>query len=276
MRRTNTRKRNKILAKFSNNKILKLIISLSIIIIIILITAIFFIRNFFINKNFENDALSFYDLNETIPFSVKKMVLFSSATANSKNINQSVSSLNISQYCDIGIYLNNLDKENNIIKSIYIDKISISPTELGTPSLYKKNLLDLGKCSFEEKNIIQDNFHYNIINLDKKIDYNNYEMYNDGSTPISLGFFNKNIKENFLTDDKEILYNGSLLKKASIPQISIKCNVSFTINIITNNDEHYICNITVDIPFENNESSIYTDGYVTENIDKSSKFIRIH
>ena len=84
------------------------------------------------------------------------------------------------------------------------------------------------------KSIINDEFYFNIIEYTETLNYANYELLNDGSTPISLGFYNKDIKKGFLTSNAQISYNGTLLKSTLIPQTSLNCNVSFTINIITN------------------------------------------
>lgn len=272
----NVRKRKRILLQELNNKSLKLLLLLIGILLFCIIIYFSFIRSIIIQKNFEKDSINFSSLNESIPFSLNKIILFSSATAETDSVNQSLS-LDISQYCDIGIYLNNTDKENTFIKSLYINDISISSPELGTPYLYKKRINDLGKCSFNEKNIINDEFYFNMIDYTSELNYNNYELLNDGSTPISLGFYNKDIKKGFITSDTQVSYNGTLLKNALITQTSLNCNVSFTINIITNKDEHYICNINFDIPFEDEEGSIYDTGYSTKEFKNNelSKFIRI-
>ena len=273
----NIRKKKRMILKDTNKKALQLLSLLLAILIVCIIIYIFFIENFFIKKSFEKDNVNFSNLNETIPFSLNKIILFSSATANTNNINQSVLSLNISQYCDIGIYINNTDKENTSIQSLYISNISISNPELGTPCLYKKKVEDLGKCSFDENSIVQDEFYFNVIDSNTEINYDNYEIYNNGTTPISLGFYNKDIKSDFLIDDSEIEYNGTLLNRASIPLTSLKCNVSFRVNIITNLDEQYICNVSFDIPFKDEKNSIYNDGYFTKEISgkEISKFVRI-
>lgn len=272
----NVRKRKRILLQELNNKSLKLLLLLIGILLFCIIIYFSFIRSIIIQKNFEKDSINFSSLNESIPFSLNKIILFSSATAETDSVNQSLS-LDISQYCDIGIYLNNTDKENTFIKSLYINDISIYSPELGTPYLYKKRINDLGKCSFNEKNIINDEFYFNMIDYTSELNYNNYELLNDGSTPISLGFYNKDIKKGFITSDTQVSYNGTLLKNALITQTSLNCNVSFTINIITNKDEHYICNINFDIPFEDEEGSIYDTGYSTKEFKNNelSKFIRI-
>lgn len=272
----NNRKKKKLMLKEINLKSFKLLAILITILIVCCIIYFFFIQNFFIKKDLENDSINFSIMNENIPFSIKKIILFSSSTAEASNVNQLLS-LDISQYCDIGIYINELADQKSSISSLYIDNISISSPELGTPCLYKKLVNDLGKCSFDESNIINDRFDFNIVDLGNDLNYDNYEIYNNCTTPISLGFYNKNIKTGFLSSSSEILYNGTLLKDATIPLSSLNCNVSFTINIITNSDEHYICNVAFDIPFEDEQGSIYDNGYVTKEFknNETSKFIRI-
>ena len=272
----NIRKKKRIILNETNKKTLKLIILLILILVICAIMYFSFIQNIFIKNNFEKDSIAFSKLNEDIPFNLSKIILFSSATAQTSNVNQTLS-LDISQYCDIGIYLNNTDKENTFIKSLYIDNISVSSPEIGTPYLYKKRIDDLGKCSFSDESIIQDEFHFNIVDSTNELNYENYELLNNGTTPISLGFYNKNIKEDFLIGNTELLYDGTLLKTALIPIASLNCTISFDINIITNTDMHYMCNVNLDIPLKDNDVAIYDTGYITKefNSTETNNFIRI-
>lgn len=272
----NIRKRKKIIFNEINKKSLRLLTLLIATLITCITTYFFFIQDIFIKVNLEQDSIDFSTLNENIPFSLRKIILFSSATAETDSINQLLS-LDISQYCDIGIYLNGLENTNISISSLYIENISISSPELGTPYLYKKIVSDLGKCSFEENNIINDRFDFNIITADNTINYDNYEIYNNGTTPLTLGFYNKNVKTDFISDNFEILYNGTLLKETAIPLTSLNCSVSFTINVITTSNEHYICNVNFDIPFEDENGSIYDTGYITKEFEsnETNKFIRI-
>jgi len=272
----NIRKKKKIVLNKLNRKSLKLLFLLTILLIICVSIYFFFVEDIFVKQKLEQDNLDFSVLNENIPFSLRKIIVFSSATANSISINNLLG-LDISQYCDIGIYLNEIKNNNVSISSLYIDNIHISSPEIGTPYLYKKAVTDFGKCTFNENNILSDRFNFNIINNNDTINYNNYELYTNGTTPISLGFYNKNVKTDFISDKSEIVYNGTLLKDANIPLISLKCNISFTINIIANSSEHYICNVNLDIPFENETTSIYDNGYITKEFSNSetNKFLRI-
>ena len=82
MRRTNLRKKKRLMIQELNKKSLKIIFSLIAIIILALLVYVFFIQNIFIKNNFEKDTMEIATLNENIPFSIKKIILFSSATSN--------------------------------------------------------------------------------------------------------------------------------------------------------------------------------------------------
>lgn len=272
----NIRKKKKIMLKEINKKALNVLLILILLLIICTGIYFFFVQNIFIKKNLEKDSINFSSLNETIPFSLRKIILFSSATAEADSVNQLLS-LNISQYCDIGIYLDKIGNKDISISSLYIDNIVMTSPEIGTPYLYKKSVSDLGKCTFNEESIINNSFNFNIIDTEAELNYNNYEIYSNGTTPISLGFYNKNIKTDFIADTSEVFYNGTLLKQAFIPLTSLNCNISFRLNIITNSEEHYICNVNFDVPLESNNESIYDTGYITKEFQTSetNKFIRL-
>lgn len=272
----NIRKKKKIILNNLNKNAMQFLILSFIILFFCIIIYVFFIQNIFVKNNFEKDNSYFASLNNNVPFSIKKIILFSSATAEAGSVNQLLS-LNISQYCDIGIYLMPLESNNTFISSLYIDNINISSPEIGTPYLYKKSITDFGKNTFNKNTIINDSFCFNVVNLESEINYNNYEIYRDGSTPITFGFFNQNIKTDFIVEKDEIVYNGTLLKEALIPLTSLNCNISFALNIITNSNEHYICNLNFEIPFNDKNGSIYETGYSTIELNSNeiNKFIRI-
>ena len=280
MRRTNSRKRNKINIKNIDKKTLKTIYILSALIVVFLFAFLYFLKNVIIKYKFEKIYTAAAQLNEDTVFTLDKIVLFSSATVNTNELKNSVWNINISQFSDICVYLNNIQNTNNsknIIKELYIDNISFSETEFGTPIFYKKNLNDFGKCTYSEDSKISDRFNFNIISKDSEINYYNNEIYNNLSTPLTIGFYNKDIKSNFLVSASELEYNGKILKRATIARASINCNVSFDIHIINELNEEYICNVNFDIPFDNSDSSIYEDGYITKELNNLTnyKFLRL-
>lgn len=273
----NNRKKKRIMLRKINSKSIKLLLFLVFVLIVCCVVYLFFIQNHFIKRNLEEETITLSTFNENIPFSIKKVILFSSVTAEATTVNQSVLNLDISQYCDIGIFLDELDEKNPSISSLYIDNIYITSPEIGSPFLYKKKIPDLGKCSFDKDSIINNRFDFNIVDSTDNLNYDNYEVYNSLSTPISLGFYNQNIKTNFLSDNTEISYNGTLLKEAMIPLSNLNCTVSFRINIVTNTNEHYICNASFEIPFNDENGSIYDTGYTIKELNtyQTNKFLRI-
>ena len=68
MRRTNTRKRNKINFKNLDKKAISVIIVLSIFVIFLIFIIVFFVQNTIINKSFEKDYSVSAALNEDNPF----------------------------------------------------------------------------------------------------------------------------------------------------------------------------------------------------------------
>ena len=116
----NIRKKKRIALNKSNKKSLKILSLLITILFICFVIYFSFIQDIFIQKNFEKDSIDFSTLNENIPFSLDRIILFSSATAVPDSVNQHLS-LDISNYCDIGIYLNNSDIDYDVI----IDKEKI-------------------------------------------------------------------------------------------------------------------------------------------------------
>ena len=90
MRRTNNRKRNKINLNQINRETLKTIALIIVLLIVFSFVYFYFIRNIFIKKNFEKEYTSISSLNEDSPFSLNKIILFSSATITSNGLNNSV------------------------------------------------------------------------------------------------------------------------------------------------------------------------------------------
>ena len=281
MRRTKIRRRNKINFKNLDKKALLIITTLSIFIVFSVFVIAYFTKNFLLCKSFEKDYSTTAYLNEDTPFSLNKLVIFSSATVDAKELNNSVWNLDLSQFADICIYLNNTPNDNtskNKIKQLYINNINISKTELGEPCLYQKTIQDFGKSTFEDEKTIKDRIDYNIIDTDETANYSKNELFNNLSNPIILGFYNKNIKTNFLNSNTELDYSGKILKEAKIPRQSIECNISFDINITNELNEEYICNVNFDIPFEYDNKSVYEDGYITKEIENldNYKFLRLN
>ena len=182
-------------------------------------------------------------------------------------------------YSDIAIYIDNnstkvLNNENTI-KNIYIDNISFPITPvLGKLKLYQKNIKDFGKCTYSDSLSISDRLDFSVIKYDYDINENNIFAY-DASLPLTLGYYNQNIKENFLISDtnNKISIDGSLLERCHVNLSDIEAKVCFNINIINNLDEHFVCPFSLLIPLNdsNNINSIY-NGYFLYESDNLNMF----
>ena len=228
--------------------------------ILVLITMIVYtLIRFITNNKFAESINEFWKLNSNTVFSIDNIYMYSSADADNNAEDRAIWNLNVHQYTDIAIYINNrsegeLDYENSI-KEMYIDNIKFSNLKTGTPSLAFKDIQNFGKFSDVEENVINDKLEYKILN-DGDIDYSKPQMYADCSNPIILQYANKNIKENEIISDidTDLIFNGELLRRTGVFLDDIKCTVSFNINIINNYDKKFIANVYLNIPLEDTQT----------------------
>ena len=273
-----TRKKRK---KVNINKqiIFLIIVFIAIIILCLLINLIYTKHK--AKTNFESDLLSSNDYSDT--FSIDKIVLYSSANATSNETSRNLWNINVYQFTDMAIYLNNnsessLSSKNTIIE-LYIDNIKYSPLpEKGTPELYYKAIVNFGIPSLKDENLVQDKLNFKIINSKDTLDTNTASFYETCQTPITLQFVNKDIKANAIIPNtgEALVFDGSLLSKTNISLNNIKTSISFNINLTNNLDEKYVYNVNFEIPLEDNEHSIY-EGNIKKEITEFSnnKFLKL-
>lgn len=267
-----------------NNKkfiILCFILLVSLIVLYFLIN--FAYTKFKIKFNFENDIISNVGKENSDIFKIDKIILYSSANAISNKTTRDLWNLNIYQYTDIAIYLNN-NIENgltsqNTIKNLYIDNINFSTLpEKGTPTLYYKDIKNFGTSELLEDNKINEVLNFNIINSDEILDTSKANFYTTSQTPITLEFVNKEIKTNAIipNNNTALNFDGSLLSNANISLNSIACTISFNINIVNNLDEKFVYKASFSIPLEDGENSIY-NGYIKKELNNfsNSAFLKI-
>ncbi len=273
-----TRKKRK---KVNINKqiIFLIIVFIAIIILCLLINLIYTKHK--AKTNFESDLLSSNDYSDT--FSIDKIVLYSSANASSNETTRNLWNINVYQFTDIAIYLNNNSSSflssKNTIKELYIDNIEYSPSpEKGTPELYYKAIDNFGIPTLKDENLVQDKLDFKIINSKDTLDTNTAIFYETCQTPITLQFVNKDIKANAIIPNtgEALVFDGSLLSKTNIALNNIKTSISFNINLTNNLDEKYVYNVNFEIPLEDNEHSIY-EGNIKKEITEFSnnKFLKL-
>ncbi len=258
---------------------------LSVIFIILISSLCFYIFQIKKHKVISNFEDSISNLSEDISnpvFEIDKIILYSNIDTSSSTSSSSSLSVSLSQYTDIAIYIKPSDNKalnsKNIIKEAYIDNINfINPPSIGKPSLYKKSLLDFGKNTFDADKLISDRLYFNITN--SNIDYNNNELSYDCTTPITIGYINNNLKENYIlpTNVESIQLDGSLLKKANILLNDINATISFNINVINELGEHYLYSLNLPLTYEDDTSSIYDGAFYKElNYENNSAFYRVY
>ena len=265
----NTNQRNKKNMKYVINYI-KNNLCIILILFILIFAILFLSKNIFISylskKSIEKDLKN---LNITNDIYIDKVELYSSATGIDKKLNPNdgtLWNLDLSQYTDIAIHINSTMP----INSMYIDNISFDNTSYNSLKLYEISLNNFGvyEDTMQTSENSNNNNNNNInINQEEKI---NLPLI----TPITLRYVNYNFEKNKELNNinSPILYDGSILKNAKIPLSSLKNNINFTINIISNSNEHY--KYTLNIPIvlkDNNEKSIY-DGYYYTKIPCENAF----
>lgn len=257
--------------------------------LIIIIALSLFIFPNWLGRNKFTDELSNF-ANKSSVFSLSKIYCYSSAGGINNTEGKAMWDINVSQYTDIALSLSinniNNDLTNNLgdsnlqvvdtspkysISKIYIDNISFSNNSTGALSLSYIPILNFGLISNEEltnPTEQQGKIDFNIVDAKETLlDSIVQEPSIDKNLilPITLRYLNSNIKTNYtITNiEEKLAFDGSLLKRASIPLSSIKNEVTFTMHIVTNLNEEYMYPIHLQIPLQNEDNSknIYDGSY---------------
>lgn len=246
------------------------ILIINIILLIFLIVAyryIFSVEK--VRKVYAEEMVAFAENNENPVFSIDKIIIHNSAHA-VDNSDGELSDIDISQFSDLEIFIDNKGKSEeitgeNTINEMYITNIKIESQEKnGEKILNYKNPHNCGKY-VDLNNWEADGILFNITRTndeDEEANYDHNIFYTDCSNPISLGYINKNILEGCTVskDLGTIAFDGRILKSANIDKDDLNSKISFSINITNNFNEKFVCNLTIDLNFESEDEGIY-DGY---------------
>ena len=206
-----------------------------------------------LRNKFAKDCIKIYENNEEEIFKIQKILLCSSANAIDSTEEQKLENLDLYQYTDIAVYINNYKEEGltnkNTVRQLYIDNINLKlDYNIGKTSLVYTNLLKIGSKEqlnnmiANSENIQNDKIDFNIINTNEQNNQADYEeptFYADCSNPISLKYINQINKEYSVGKDNSATFDGSILEKAGIKPEDINVQVKFKINLVNNNDEYY-------------------------------------
>ena len=230
------------------------------------------------------EILEIANENENSIFNIQRILLYSSANATSNSENQSLQDMNISQYTDISIYIDNTSTiseltNENTVKQLYIDDISITTkSDIGNKLLNYKSPLDFGK--YKNLKEAKDNrIDFNIVNTNEQNennDYSNPTFYTDCSNPISLGYLNKDIVKNYSISENSssVSFNGKVLQEANVNINDINYSLSFKIHIINNLNQKFLYNMKLDVGLNDDNGGGIYNGYVYMEKDTSGNEYR--
>ena len=246
-----------------------------VILIIVALIVLFLFYRFVLSdrlyrNQFANQMIEISDENENAIFNIQRVLLYSSADAIDHSDNQSLSNMSINQFTDLSIFIDNsktiTDLTNeNTVKELYIDNIVIKSDDKGSKLLNYKNALSFGE--YKELELPTNNrIDFKIINTNNENENNNYDeptFYTDCSNPITLGYINRNIVDNYSISEKDtsVSFNGKVLEQAHINIEDINYTLNFTIHIINNLNQKFAYNMKLDINLADDNSSIY-NGYI--------------
>lgn len=219
---------------------------------------------------FEKSNIEISEGSQNSPFSISKVIVYSSAYGENKNttFQQSNWILNIFQYSDIAIYIENkADELNtaNTVKKLYLENLSISTPALGSPSLYYLDSLNFGTPNRNENYKIDDSIEFTVLNDTNEtntIQYNTPVFFTDCSNPITLKYVNSSIKENFtIFSNEPVFFNGKLLEMAGVELKDLETIIRFRIHVVNYENEDFYYDLSLPMPFENETNSVLERKY---------------
>ena len=225
--------------------------------------------------------------NENPIFKIQKILIYSSANAIDKSENESLQDLSILQYSDIAITIDNTSTvydltNENTVKNLYIDNISITTgSDKGQQYVNYKSAFDFAKYK-EIEELDADKIEYKIVSTNDEnnnTDYAQPTFYADCSNPITLEYMNQDIITNYAasSDSNTISFNGKVLQEAGIDLKDINYTLNFTIHIVNNLNEEFICPVRLKVDLSGDDGGIYK-GYKYDNTSVSGyeyNFIKI-
>lgn len=270
------------LYRMSKRKKILLFTGLILALIILILVYSFMVYSFFAKNAFVEQAIQISDKNQDPVFKIKKVLLYSSAGVIDNSSDKSLKDLNISQFTDIAIYIDNKAyitdlTQKNTIKKLTVSNISISKdNQSGTRSLTYKSPLNFAKFQISEAAELYEKNDNEYAPIDYTIKYDNSEnnttpyvdptFFTDCSDPITLCYLNKDVVTHYsLPDNSNMFYNGSLLKQSNVDLDTLSTVVSFNIDIINNENEKFTYNIKLNLSYS---KDIY-NGYLFQGKETS-------
>lgn len=222
---------------------------------------------------FFQTSLKIANQNQNSVFRISRILLYSSGNAIDNSYNKSLQNLSICQYTDIALTIDNTSyisdlTTTNTVKELYIDNIEITTNaQKGSPYLNYKDLNSF--ATFKLLDVPENGrIDFNIINTNEQnesADYSTPTFYADCSNPISLGYINRDIVENFSVDDQvnSISFNGKLLAQAGVNLDEISYVLNFDIHIKNYDDDNFTYHATINVNLNDSDGTL-NSGYLYE------------
>lgn len=258
-----------------------LIVCICTLLLCLIIYAFFRISNQYkINVLFAHNASKMQENLENPIFKLEKVIVYSDANIEDLSENQNLEDINISQFTDFAIYIDNNPKvqeltEENTVNKIYIDNISVTGTDLGTQKVFYKDINKL--CNYEPIREGASLINYIVLhaNREKEIAKMSNVYYTDCSEPLIVTYVNENIieRKDASESKNKLSLDGSMLRYFGIKLEDLNYRISFRINLENNLGELYYCDFSQDVNLNSSDGGIYT-GYIMQVFDLSdSKYI---
>lgn len=219
-------------------------------------------------------------------FRIKELLLYSGVNVMNPSNNPSLINLNISQYSDLSLYIDNsmVDSEltaMNTIKELYIDNISItSKVNGGTRLINYKTPLNFGKYQ-EITQPVDNRIDFEILSTNAENDIAEYTtptFYTDCTNPITLGYVNKDIITNYSISNanNKVSYNAKVLKEANLNLGNINNTLSFTVHLTNNANHKFSCNVNLNLSLDKDfiDSGYSYIRYAVPEDDNEYRFLR--
>lgn len=187
--------------------------------------------------------------DKNMPFQLSKIMIVSTAEGvEAKGKNKW--NFNVYQNNDLYFYI---DKNNDYLgDATYIEKVRFENIQiakapiLGEIKTYMPNSTEGRLYSYDKAYIIENKLEYKGA---VKSNPQTLEIGNQGGS-VLIRFSNTNLGQYSSNEDKEIVHDGTLLKKLNITEDQIQFTVSFDI-VIEIQKHQYRANVTLDLPSGN-------------------------
>lgn len=210
--------------KEKKKQVIKLWVAISILIIILIVVAIIMIQ-----YEVEGD--------KSMPFNLSKIVVVSTAEG-VESEGKSKWNFNIYQNNDVYFYIDKNEDysgNNSNIESVKIENIHIiSNPKVGEVKAYMPNSTDGRLYSYEDTYIIEDKLEYKGAS---KSNPQTLEVGSQGGSAL-IRFSNTNLGTYSSDKDKEIIHDGTLLKKLNLNEEDVKFTIAFDFVIEVSNYKH--------------------------------------